>query len=98
MSSYVYQRAEAELWTVGFYEPKGGWVSESDHEVREAAAVRCHWLNGGNSTKATAEYLEPLVTTGGMAISADRLAEMHASMEADVISFPTDGGAPQPEA
>jgi hypothetical protein len=32
---------------VGFYNPKGEWIPESDHESKEEAAKRAHWLNGG---------------------------------------------------
>ena len=44
---YVYIKSETNLWTVGFYNPKGEWVSESDHESPEKASVRVHYLNGG---------------------------------------------------
>lgn len=51
---YVYRhyqlafRATGEvLWVVGFYDPQGKWQPESDHESREEAAKRVHWLNGG---------------------------------------------------
>lgn len=43
---YVYRKTERCLWTVGFYDPKGKWHSESDHEIREEAAERVAWLNG----------------------------------------------------
>jgi hypothetical protein len=44
---YVYIRSEPQLYTVGFYDPTGKWHPESDHESREDAAKRVHWLNGG---------------------------------------------------
>ena len=47
MISYVYQSFEPGLWTVGFYRPDGKFEPESDHESREAAAERVHYLNGG---------------------------------------------------
>lgn len=34
------------LYTVGFYEPSGKWVPESDHSDRDEAAKRVHYLNG----------------------------------------------------
>ena len=43
---YVYKQTESYLWTVGFYDPKGKWHPESDHESPEAAAERVHYLNG----------------------------------------------------
>lgn len=44
---WVYRQSEPGLWTVGFYEPSGKWQPESDHESREAAGGRVHYLNGG---------------------------------------------------
>ncbi|MGD2065697.1 MAG: hypothetical protein PVI43_00825 [Candidatus Bathyarchaeota archaeon] len=37
-----------DVWTVGFYTPKGIWVSESDYNSKKEAAERVHYLNGGN--------------------------------------------------
>lgn len=47
--TWVYLRSEPGLYTVGFYHPDGRWESESDHDTKEAAAARCHYLNGGKS-------------------------------------------------
>jgi len=48
---YVYILSEhnshGSLWTVGFYVPNGKWIPESDHESKEKAADRVHYLNGG---------------------------------------------------
>lgn len=44
---YVYIRSEPGLYTVGFFEPSGKWNPESDHDERELAAQRVHYLNGG---------------------------------------------------
>jgi len=44
--SYVYIRSEPQLWTVGFYNPDGEWMTDSDHEYKEEAAKRVAWLNG----------------------------------------------------
>lgn len=35
---WVYRKTEANLWTVGFYEPNGTWNPESDHDAKESAA------------------------------------------------------------
>ena len=43
---YVYIKTESCLWTVGFYDPKGKWNSESDWDNKEDAAKRVAWLNG----------------------------------------------------
>ncbi len=45
---YVYVKSEPTLWTVGHYDPDGGFVSESDHNTQESAAHRVHYLNGGS--------------------------------------------------
>jgi len=45
---YVYLMLEQNLWTVGFYAPDGEWIPESDHDSKESAARRVHYLNGGN--------------------------------------------------
>jgi hypothetical protein len=34
------------LWTVGHYDPNGKWIPESDHDSKEEAAERVHYLNG----------------------------------------------------
>lgn len=48
MTTWVYRYSrEASVWTVGFYDPTGKWVPESDHTSADAAAKRVHWLNGG---------------------------------------------------
>lgn len=51
--SYVYIQSERPsadsdgVWTVGFFDPRGAWVSESDHGSADDAAARVHYLNGG---------------------------------------------------
>jgi len=44
--SYVYLQSEKELWTVGYYDPRGAWQSESDHSSAEEATRRVAKLNG----------------------------------------------------
>ena len=44
---YVYRELEPGLFTVGFYDPDGVWVSESDWGSWEEAGERVHYLNGG---------------------------------------------------
>lgn len=44
---YVYIESEKGLYTVGFYDPQGRFVPESDHDSRESAAKRVAFLNGG---------------------------------------------------
>jgi hypothetical protein len=45
---YVYIKSEPSLWTVGFYNPQGKWIAESDWGSTEEAAQRVCILNGGN--------------------------------------------------
>ena len=45
---YVYIKSEPNLWTVGFYDPNGKWIAESDYNSKEDAAERVHWLNGSS--------------------------------------------------
>lgn len=45
---YVYIQSEPGLWTVGFYDPKGKWIAESDWSTTEEAAKRVAYLNGKN--------------------------------------------------
>jgi hypothetical protein len=48
---YVYieseHTADGSLWTVGFYDPKGKWIPESDWTTQLEAVSRVHYLNGG---------------------------------------------------
>jgi hypothetical protein len=46
---YVYIKSESSLYTVGFYDPRGNWISESDHDTLEDASRRVHYLNGGQN-------------------------------------------------
>jgi hypothetical protein len=58
--SYVYIKSESELWTVGFYGPRGEWVPESDHSNRAEAAERVAWLNGSGEpqvARTVGDYL-----------------------------------------
>ena len=48
---WVYIQSEPYLYTVGFYDPAGKWHTDSDHESRESAAKRVHYLNGGTDEK-----------------------------------------------
>ena len=43
---WVYVRSEPQLFTVGFFDPRGRWHSDSDHGSREEAAARAAYLNG----------------------------------------------------
>jgi len=46
---WVYQQTEPELWTVGYFDPDGRWHSDSDHDTKQEAAKRVHYLNGQES-------------------------------------------------
>lgn len=49
MTTWVYLRdpEDAELYTVGFFDPSGAFRVESDHDHPEQAAARVSYLNGG---------------------------------------------------
>lgn len=57
---YVYRESERwqdkgythVLYTVGYYEPSGDWMPESDYDDREEAAKRVAYLNGTKSNEA----------------------------------------------
>ena len=51
---------EHHLFTVGFYDPNGKWRPDSDHNNREEAAARVHFLNGGG-VKRKNQALEDIV-------------------------------------
>lgn len=52
---YVYIQSEHgpdhDLYTVGFYDPNGKWHPESDWNLSQEAADRCHYLNGGQQAE-----------------------------------------------
>ena len=54
---WVFIKSEPQLWTVGFYSPDGEFHPESDHDNKESAAERVHWLNGGNRKEEVNPYL-----------------------------------------
>jgi len=58
---YVYKRAQGEnLYTVGFYDPSGRWIPDSDWSNREEAAERVHYLNGGGIGSNAEEILKDI--------------------------------------
>jgi len=48
------------LWTVGFYDPSGNFCGDSDHNDREKAAARVHYLNGGKSKEEVKTILSEI--------------------------------------
>lgn len=61
---WVYRQTEPRLWTVGFYAPDGSWHTDSDHDVREDAARRSSFLNGGGV--ASAPHVHDLRASNGL--------------------------------
>jgi len=52
-NSFVYQYDyRNSWWSVGFYDPSGKWVTESEHDNKDDAAAHVHWLNGGERQRA----------------------------------------------
>lgn len=43
---WVYQRIGL-MWAVGFYDPDRAWHEDAQFNMKEEAAARVHWLNGG---------------------------------------------------
>ena len=54
---YVYIESEKwfedgvrhHLYTTGFYKPNGRFEPDTDHDNKEDAAARVHYLNGGSN-------------------------------------------------
>lgn len=44
---WIYLQTEPQSFSVGFYDPSGDFISESDWGTREEASQRVHFLNGG---------------------------------------------------
>jgi len=65
--TYEYIQSEPELWTVGYYDPNGKWMPESDHDRPKEAAARVAYLNGSTTP---AEVLDEL-----LGVSLEELAK-----------------------
>jgi hypothetical protein len=50
----AYQKLVDALSELGFYDPNGKWVPESDYSTTSAAAARVAYLNGGKDAAARA--------------------------------------------
>lgn len=58
MYVYIVTEPENSLYTVGFYDPGGKFVPESDWPNRKQASERVHYLNGGSKNDAEAIFIE----------------------------------------
>jgi len=88
---YVYQQAEPNLYTVGFYTPDGKWMPESDHGTKGEAVRQTHFLNGVDSILAlelSAMFLREINLKIGYVHAAHAL-----SIVEDAISRLRDGRA-----
>lgn len=48
--AWVYRYMDSDnVWTVGFYDPQGKWIPQSDHKSKTSAARSVHYLNGGTN-------------------------------------------------
>jgi hypothetical protein len=54
---YCYIKSEPRLYTVGFYDPKGTWYPESDHDSPDEAAKRVAFLNGHIANKHECDHV-----------------------------------------
>jgi hypothetical protein len=57
---YVYKKSLMDLWSVGFYDPDGDYMIESEYNKEGEAADRVHYLNGGVSARQWKDYLKTL--------------------------------------
>ena len=55
---YVYKQSGPKLFTVGFYDPQGKWIPESDHVFVDKAASRVAWLNGSSAIDIVKRAME----------------------------------------
>lgn len=44
--TWLYVKAETNLYTVGFFDSAGNWHTDRDYPSQEEAAKRVRWLNG----------------------------------------------------
>lgn len=44
---YIYKKTGKQVFTVGYYDPGGKFVTETVHTEKDDAAKRIHYLNGG---------------------------------------------------
>lgn len=62
---FVYIRSEPTLWSVGHYNPDGGFVPESDWPTALEAQQQVHYLNGGKpSDQAPVDQATPATPNG----------------------------------
>jgi hypothetical protein len=54
---YCYRSDQGDCCIVGFYDPSGQWVAESDHVEIRSAAARVHYLNGGVDAELIGELV-----------------------------------------
>jgi hypothetical protein len=74
---YVYKQTQPDLYTVGFYNPKGKWIAESDHPTDHSAARRVAWLNGSGPTSGALSGIEHMTENRkAVVMSADDLHEL----------------------
>ncbi len=67
---YVYKYIDDRLYVVGFYDPSGRWVPESDWSIQEKAIDRVHYLNGGGISPNTERILK------GISFAANVIADI----------------------
>jgi hypothetical protein len=54
--SYYYRKTEPQLWTVMTTDGTGDVHTDSDHDTKEDAAARVHYLNGGDGLTLRQRY------------------------------------------
>ncbi|MGA2504211.1 MAG: hypothetical protein ABSG01_08995 [Anaerolineales bacterium] len=82
---WVYINSEPGLFTVGFYSPDGRWHGDSDHDSRDKAATRVHWLNGGGDKNVAKAMVNKLIDTTAYLIGKRRLSPKDAKFIIDIF-------------
>lgn len=90
---YVYKQTETSpnLFTVGFYTPKGTWEPDSDHEEREQAANRVAYLNGEHESVIEEQY----DTTMNLGIGTEEGLQYLAKQKAVLVTMLDKGQLPE---
>lgn len=57
---YVYRKTSKDVYTVGYYEPGGKFITETVYSERENALERVHYLNGGNDPEMFRNMVEDM--------------------------------------
>lgn len=57
---YIYENTGKGVFVVGFYDPKGKFITETVHAGMDEASERVHYLNGGIDPDVFSNIVEDL--------------------------------------